>query len=206
MYKHIFTAVSFFLLIPLAAMSLSLAQPAPAAERQPAASQTTVSQTEESSLSDQEAGVRKARLGQLLKLNRAFDNCISDHRALIEEASIVLLDQAVETADGSMIINQRSVLDFIKDLYGVEADPAAATYEYLPAPEGYFAIPAKGYDTYSHEIENLTELDNGNVTVLSKMTVDSHDGETYTMRVVTLFQPAPDSPFGYHILRADIIQ
>ena len=72
--------------------------------------------------------------------------------------------------------------------------------------EGYFAIPARGYDTYTHEIENVSELDNGNFTVLSKMTVDTHDGESFSMRVITLFAPAPDSPYGYHILRADIVQ
>lgn len=206
MYKHIFTAVAACLIIPMAALSLSLTQLSPKAEAKPAESHLSVSQVETSAPSEQETGVLKARLGQLLKLNRVFDNCLEDDRVLIEEASTVLLDQAVETADGSMIIHQQSVLDFIQDLYGKQADPAAATYEYLPAPEGYFAIPARGYDTYSHDIENLTVLENGNITVLSNMTVSSHDDETYNMRVVTLFQPAPDSPFGYHILRADIIQ
>lgn len=202
MYKHIFTAIAACLLIPAAVLSASLAHPA--SHKAPAA-ETAVSQPAESR-ETQDLGAVEARLGQLLKLNRVFDNCIDDDRVLIEEAATVLLDQAEETAEGNMIIRQESVLRFIEDLYGRQADPAAATYDYLPAPEGYFAIPARGYDTYTHEIENMSELDNGNFTVLSKMTVDTHDGESFSMRVITLFAPAPDSPYGYHILRADIVQ
>lgn len=202
MYKHIFTAIAACLLIPAAAFSVHLAHPA---SHKATVEETTLSQPAESR-ETQDLGAVEARLGQLLKLNRVFDNCIDDDRVLIEEAATVLLDEAEETAEGNMVIRQESVLRFIEDLYGRQADPAAAAYDYLPAPEGYFAIPARGYDTYTHEIENMSELDNGNFTVLSKMTVDTHDGESFSMRVITLFAPAPDSPYGYHILRADIVQ
>lgn len=202
MYKHIFTAIAACLLIPAAVLSASLAHPA---SHKATVEETTLSQPAESR-ETQDLGAVEARLGQLLKLNRVFDNCIDDDRVLIEEAATVLLDQAEETAEGNMIIRQESVLQFIEDLYGKQADPAAAAYDYLPAPEGYFAIPARGYDTYTHEIENLSQLDNGNYTVLSKMTVDTHDGESFSMRVITLFAPAADSPYGYRILRADIVQ
>ena len=184
MYKHIFAAIAACLLIPMAALSVHLT---PSASSKAPAPETSVSQ-EAHSQSEKDLGAVKARLSQLLKLNRVFDNCLDDDRALIEEASTVLLDQAVETPAGDLVINQQSVLSFIKDLYGKDVDASAGLYDFLPAPEGFFAIPGRGYDTYSHEIENLSALDNGNFSVLSNMTV------------------APDSPFGYNIVRADIVK
>lgn len=206
MYKHLFTAVAACLLIPIAALSVHMTSSA--SPKAPAVPETAVSQVSKpaETADVQELGAVKARLSQLLKLNRVFDDCVDSDRVLIEEAATVLLDQAVDTPSGERVINQQSVLTFIRDLYGRQADPAAGQYDFLPAPEGYFAIPARGYDTYSHEIENLSVLDNGDVTVLSAMTVETHDGDVFQMRVVTLFRPNSASPFGYNILRADIIQ
>ena len=203
MYKHIFTAVAACLLIPIAALSVHMTPSA--SPKTPAAPEVSAAQPAPEA-NAQELGAVKARLSQLLKLNRVFDDCMDSDRVLIEEAATVLLDQAVDTPSGDRVINQQSVLTFIKDLYGKEADPVAGKYDFLPAPEGYFAIPARGYDTYTHEIENLRVLENGDVTVLSDMTVETHDGDTFQMRVVTLFRPNAASPFGYNILRADIVQ
>ena len=64
MYKHIFTAIAACLLIPAAALSVHLAQPA--SHNAPAA-ETAVSQPAESR-ETQDLGAVEARLGQLLSL------------------------------------------------------------------------------------------------------------------------------------------
>ncbi|MCI8360703.1 MAG: hypothetical protein HFE86_05120 [Clostridiales bacterium] len=199
MYKHLFTALAACLLVPIAALSVHI---------NPSASSKAVeaAPVQAQKMDSQELGAVKARLSQLLELNRAFDDCIDDDRILIEEVSTVLLDQAVELPSGELVIHQQSVLRFIEDLYGRKADPAAGKYDFLTVPDGYFAIPARGYDTYSHEIQNLHVLENGDMTVLSSMSVNPHDSDTFQMLVVTLFRPNANSPFGYNILRADIIQ
>lgn len=153
---------------------------------------------------DQKDGVLAARLEHLLNLNRIYDEAFGSDRELIEEVSILLLDQSEADEYGQRYIKQSLVLPFIHDLYGIDADPSAAVYEYLPAPAGYFAIPARGYDTVTHKLLDLAVNEDGTITVHSEMTGFPHDGETYTVRATTVFRAAAGSPFGYQILSSDI--
>ncbi|HHW46666.1 MAG TPA: hypothetical protein GXX17_07185 [Clostridiales bacterium] len=155
---------------------------------------------------DTESGVLAARIENLLNLNRVFDNGFENPREIIEEVEIQLLGLAVSDEFGQQYINQEYVLSFIKQLYGIDVEPKAGLYDFLPAPDGYFAIPAKGYSLISHRDIEYTILPNGDINVNSVMTIDAHDSEPVDVKVKTLLRPNSDSVFGYNIISSDIIE
>lgn len=153
---------------------------------------------------DTQTGVLTARIEHLLSLNRIFDNGFNNPREIIEEVEIQLLDLAETDDFGQKYIKQEYVLGFIRHLYGIDIDPSAGMYDYLPAPDGYFAIPAKGYSLISHKNIEYTVLPNGDIDVNSVMTIDCHDDEPFDVEVNTLLRPNSQSEFGFNIISANI--
>ena len=198
MLKQFFALLISLIFIPLFSTTYmsadSLNFPGP---EQPAAA--------EPELLDIQTGVLAARIENLLNLNRVFDNGFANPREMIEEVEIQLLDLAITDEFGQKYIKQEYVLFFIKHLYGIDVDPKAGLYDFLPAPDGYFAIPAKGYSLISHKDIEYIVLPNGDIVVDSVMTIDAHDFEPFDVKVKTLLRPNSDSVFGYNIISADII-
>lgn len=139
----------------------------------------------------------------ILDSNYTFGSGLQDDAALIESACFALLDFA-EEAEISLIIRQEYVNTFVKNMYGVEVDPAAGVVEYISAPEGYYVIPPRGLTRYAHEILR-TEVQGNTVTVLSAMTVAAHDAANYDTLVKSTFAVNGDSPLGYNLVACEIL-
>ncbi len=142
-------------------------------------------------------------LAGILNTNHAFGSDLQEDAALIESACFALLDFA-EEGPISRIIRQEYVNTFVKNMYGVEVDPAAGVVEYITAPEGYYVIPPRGLTRYSHEILR-TEVGENTVTVLSAMTVAAHDAGSYDTLVESTFTVNADSPLGYNLVSCEIL-
>ena len=51
-----------------------------------------------------------ARLSQLIRLNRVFDDCLESDAVLVDEASVILLDSAETLENGDRVIRQSYVI------------------------------------------------------------------------------------------------
>lgn len=145
------------------------------------------------------------RLTQLLNLNRIFDDCIYDSASLVDEASVVLLQDAETDENMDTIISQASILSFIYDMYGVTVDISSLPAEYTDnVPDGYFYVIPRGYDTFSQTITGLSVGDDGKITVTSKLMMNTHEGDVGTGTVTTVFVANSASAFGYNIVSSAV--
>lgn len=144
-----------------------------------------------------------ARIGQLLDLNRAFDDSLDSPAALIDEASVILADQA-ETIDGKAVLPQGLVLSFIHDLYGVELDLTDLPEAYTATATGYFDIMERECARMSSRLVDTEILPDGRIKAEAILTLDGYMGET-TVTTETVFVQNPGSAFGYSIVDADIV-
>lgn len=154
-------------------------------------------------LSLDENNALNVRLGQLLNLNRAFDDCLTSPVALIDEASVILLEQA-ETIDGNRVLPMGKVLAFIHDLYGVELDLTDLPAAYTATAAGYFDIIPRGYDAMASELIETQIQPDGSIKATAKLTLTGHDSGVTTVQTETVFVPNSASAFGYNIVRAAI--
>ncbi len=142
-------------------------------------------------------------LVDILNNNHAFGTDLQNDAALIESACFALLDFSEEGEIGR-IIRQEYVNTFVKNMYGAEVDPANGVLDYIAAPEGFYAIPPRGLTRYAHEVLR-TEQEGNTVTVLSAMTVVSHDADSYDTLVQSTFTVNPQSPLGYNLVACEIL-
>lgn len=142
--------------------------------------------------------VQKARFENMLNHNYLFGEDFSSDQIMIENSILALLDKSV---DGQ--IEQGLVLGFIAGMYGRQVDPVAATYDFLPADEGMFAILARGYDGYEHTVVSVEEIDGGYL-VTSHVTVYPADGFAYQATAQSVFVENEGSAFGYNLISAEI--
>lgn len=148
----------------------------------------------------------RVRLGQLINLNRVYDDCILSDASLIDEASVVLLKNAETTENGDVIIRQAGVLSFIQDLYGRAVDISSLPDAYTKdIPDGYFYVVPRGYDAISQTITDLKIAENGIITVCSDMILTSHEGDEVKAVAETDFILNGESAFGYNIVNARIV-
>lgn len=147
-----------------------------------------------------------ARLSQLVDLNRVFDDCFDSDAALVDEASVILLDSAETSENGDRIIRQSCVISFIYDLYGKVIDPLSLPEVYTAgAPAGYFNIIPRGYDEIDSEIISLSVGQDGRITADVKLVICSHWGETTQARASFTFVQNTKSAFGYNLIRAEAV-
>lgn len=166
--------------------------PAPALDSVPQATTTT----EEANTVIE--SVQKARFENMLNHNYLYGEDFSSDQIVIENSILALLDKSV---DGQ--IEQGLVLGFIAGMYGRQVDPAAATYDFLPADEGMFAILARGYDGYEHTVVSVEEVDGGYL-VTSDVTVYPCDGFAYNATAQSVFVVNEGSAFGYNLVSAEL--
>lgn len=146
----------------------------------------------------------RLRLAQLLNLNRAFDDCLLSPAALIDEASVILLDQA-ETIDGNRVLPMGKVLAFLSDLYGVQPELDDLPAAYTATAPGYFDIIPRGYDAMDSELIEAQPQPDGSIKATAKLTVTAHDGSVCVLDTETVFVPSSTSAFGYIIQSAVIL-
>lgn len=144
-----------------------------------------------------------ARLGQLLRLNRAFDDSLSAPAALIDEASVILADQA-EVIDGKNVLPMGLVLSFIHDLYGVTLDLSDLPAAYTATAPGYFDIMDRECAQMTSELLNTEILPDGHIQAKATLTLNGYMGET-VVQTETVFVQNSGSAFGYNIVSASIL-
>lgn len=145
-----------------------------------------------------------ARLLHMLNMNFCYDQDFESDAKLIEDVQLSLLNYSVEDEEYGRIISKSIVSSFIKDFYGIDVEQTAGEYENLPAPDGFFVIPARGYTVFQHSIVSVTSA--GNIfTVVTAANIDAHDGESYDALVSSKFVKNSASSFGFNLVSSEIL-
>ena len=196
--------IAALIMLLVTVISLSVVSGISADSTSPAAPVPTDTDTAKN-LAIESNNALNVRLGQLINLNRVFDECMESPAALIDESTIVLLDQT-EFVNGNRVIARGRVLSFIYDLYGVRLDLSELPGFYTTTGEEYFDIVPRGYDIMTSTLTGTEILPDGNIKAYAEMTLTGHDGgyET-TVNTETVFVPNPASAFGYNIVSAKIV-
>ena len=142
---------------------------------------------------------QQSRFTSMLNRNFVYGEDF-DNLEIIKDNSI--LAQLNLSEDGEFISKQL-VDGFVWDMYGVKIGETTANQD-LPSKDGFYYIVPRGYSTYSHEITNITENEDGSFNVESAVTINAHDGEPETATATSLFVKNETSAFGYNIIYCNI--
>lgn len=145
------------------------------------------------------------KIERIINLNRVYGPFVDNDDAVIEEACIVLLDQA-EPYEAGLIIRESIVREFIRNVYGREVREDAGRYADFPAPEGYYMILPRGYSLMSHRVTGARLLSDGTVEVHSELFLQTHDAPAEQLTSTAILKPDAQSAYGYIIVSAVIDQ
>lgn len=141
------------------------------------------------------------RFENMLNNNFAYGEELSSVSSLLNAAQLSLLDK---NEDGK--IANSVLIDFVKDMYGVDAGVYADEGKEVLSRDGYTDILPRGYSIYTHKIVDFHANDDGTFTVYSEVEVESHDGQTEIMEAVSRFVPAVGSRFSYHLISSELLE
>lgn len=144
--------------------------------------------------------VLAARFLNMLNHNYVYDTGFDTSEELVNGAVIALLSYEEDS-----FIPAAYVQDYIFNMYGVELADFSQIHAQYPVKEGYVYVIPCGYSVYSHSMESLSENEDGTYTVVTAVTITTHEGETVNAHARSLFVRNDRSAFGFHLLSSDIL-
>ena len=149
-------------------------------------------------------GALDARFLNMLNHNYVYNEGFDCADDMINDSVMALLDlRDKENAD---FIAEKYVKGFVYDMYGLQVADMSALNEGFPSKEGYVYVIPRGMVGYEHSILSVDENEDGSFTVVTEVTVDSHDSEDETFKAVSLFVKNEASAFGYNIVYCNIAE
>ena len=146
--------------------------------------------------------VRQARFLNMLNhsfvYNEAF-NSVED----IVNASVPALLNMRDPVNESYIA-ESYVKDYVYNMYGVEIEDFSDINNDFAHLDGYVYIIPRGFSVFSHKIDSVSLNEDGSFTVVTSVSIDSHDGDSTSRKVVSLFVKNDHSRFGYNIISSEI--
>lgn len=163
-----------------------------------------VPESEQESTATQVDAVKTTRFLNMLNHNRVYGEDFLSVDEIVNESVIGLLN--LRDGDDSDFINEKYVSDFVYSMYGVEIVDMSELNADMPQKDGYVYIIPRGYSEYKHEFVSARMNEDGTYTVVTDVTVMTHDGEEYTAKAVTLIVKNDLSQYGYNIISSEIIE
>ena len=130
--------------------------------------------------------------------NEAF-NSVED----IVNASVPALLNMRDPVNESYIA-ESYVKDYVYNMYGVEIEDFSDINSDFAHLDGYVYIIPRGFSVFSHKIDSVSLNEDGSFTVVTSVSIDSHDGDSTSRKVVSLFVKNDRSRFGYNIISSEI--
>lgn len=152
-----------------------------------------VSNSKENTVSAEK--VLEARFLNMLNHNFAYGEDLYYLESIVNRSVLALLDMKEND-----FVAEDYVSDYILNMYGISDINYSFINTALPTNDGYVYIAPCGYETYKHKMVSMTENEDGTYTVKTEVTVNCHDGESYTAECETLFARNEASQFGYNII------
>lgn len=145
----------------------------------------------------------EARFLNILNHNNNYDDDFKYIDTMVNNSVISLLH--LRDSENEDFIRADYVIDFVKDMYGIDIVDVSDLNAQWPQLEGYIYIIPKGYTTYKHEFTAMEKNEDGSYTVYTRVTADTHDADSENLEAVSLLVPNSESSFGYSLIRCDII-
>lgn len=146
--------------------------------------------------------VRAARFLNMLNHNYSYNEDFLSVDTLVNNAVLALLDR--RDPEASDFIAAAFVVDYMEAMYGITVVDLSALNADFPQQDGYLYIIPRGYSTYTHQFVASTQNEDGTWTVTTKVSVFGHDGD-FSCMATSLFVENDASPFGYCLVRSDLL-
>ena len=147
--------------------------------------------------------VLNGRFLNMLNHNYVYGDDIGSVEAIVNNSVIALLDLRDE--ENEDYISEVFVAQYIYDMYGVENVDFSAISPEPFKKEGYVYIIPRGFSNFEHSLVECIENEDGSVTVITDVTVKSHDGSVTNGVCTTLMVKNQKSAFGYNIISSEIV-
>ncbi len=106
--------------------------------------------------------------------------------------------------NGDDYIEESFVIDFVKNMYGIEIVDFSGFDAKENNKSGYIFTGNCGDVTYNHENISLKYNEDGTISAQTDVTVTENDGITHKLSANSLFVPNENSAFGYNIIYSEI--
>lgn len=148
--------------------------------------------------------VIETRFLNMLNHNYVYNDSFYDLEDTVNDSVIALLD--MRDSEDDSFIAQDILNGYLYDMFGITVDDFSNINPDFPQKDGFVYIVPRGYAKYEHKAVSLTENEDGTYTLVTAVTVKTHDGVSTTETAETMFVKNPASTFGYNIVISNISQ
>ena len=146
--------------------------------------------------------VRQARFLNMLNHNFVYNEAFNSVEDIVN-ASVPALLNMRDPVNESYIV-ESYVKDYVYNMYGVEIEDFSDINNDFAHLDGYVYIIPRGFSVFSHKIDSVSLNEDGSFTVVTSVSIDSHDGDSISRKAVSLFVKNDRSRFGYNIISSEI--
>lgn len=146
--------------------------------------------------------VRQARFLNMLNHNFVYNEAFNSVEDIVNASVPALLNMRDPVNES--YIAESYVKDYVYNMYGVEIEDFSDINNDFAHLDGYVYIIPRGFSVFSHKIDSVSLNEDGSFTVVTSVSIDSHDGDSISRKVVSLFVKNDRSRFGYNIISSEI--
>lgn len=146
--------------------------------------------------------VRQARFLNMLNHNFVYNETFNSVEDIVNASVPALLNMRDPVNDS--YIAESYVKDYVYNMYGVEIEDFSDINSDFAHLDGYVYIIPRGFSVFSHKIDSVSLNEDGSFTVVTSVSIDSHDGDSSSCKAVSLFVKNDHSRFGYNIISSEI--
>lgn len=146
--------------------------------------------------------VLQARFLNMLNHNSVYNDNFNSVEDIVNASVPELLNMRDPVHDS--YIAESYVRDYVYNMYGVEIEDFSDINSDFPHLDGYVYIIPRGFSVFSHKIDSVSLNEDGSFTVVTSVSIDSHDGDSVSRKAVSLFVKNERSQFGYNIISSEI--
>lgn len=146
--------------------------------------------------------VRQARFLNMLNHNFVYNEAFNSVEDIVNASVPALLNMRDPVNES--YIAESYVKDYVYNMYGVEIEDFSDINNDFAHLDGYVYIIPRGFSVFSHKIDSVSLNEDGSFTVVTSVSIDSHDGDSISRKAVSLFVKNDRSRFGYNIISSEI--
>ena len=146
--------------------------------------------------------VRQARFLNMLNHNFVYNEAFNSVEDIVNASVPALLNMRDPVNES--YIAESFVKDYVYNMYGVEIEDFSNINSDFAHLDGYVYIIPRGFSVFSHKIDSVSLNEDGSFTVVTSVSIDSHDGDSTSRKAVSLFVKNDHSQFGYNIISSEI--
>lgn len=141
------------------------------------------------------------RFENMLNNNHVYGDEFMSVEKVLRACELSLLDES----QNGKIANSR-LIDFAKDMYGIDAAVFADEGNEPLSVGGTTEILPRGYSIFTHKVEEIVENEDGTYTVYSVVSAENHDGFVVGYEAISCFAKSDSSRFGYILIASELFE